>query len=107
MRERDILDGKRSHELGRLLRYESQRARSHYLRARAAIGPAERNQLVIAEIMGDIYYRILEQLERIDYDVFGRRAKVSNYQKMAIAAGRFLDAKLLSHFRSNPAIAAA
>ena len=96
VRERDILDGKRSPELGRLLRYEAQRARSHYLRARAAIGRSERRQLVIAEIMGDIYYRILEQLERIDYDVFTLRAKVPNHQKMAIAFGRFVDAKLFA-----------
>lgn len=96
VRERDILDGKRSPELGRLLRYEAQRARAHYLRARAAIDKTERRQLVIAEIMGDIYYRILEQLERIDYDVFTRRAKVPNHQKMAIAFGRFVDAKILS-----------
>lgn len=94
--ERDILDGRRSPELGRLLRYEAQRARAHYLRARAAIGPAERRRLVIAEIMGDIYYRILEQLERVDYDVFGLRAKVPNHQKMAIAFGRFVDAKLFA-----------
>ena len=79
-----------------LLRYEAQRARAHYLRARAAIDKTERRQLVIAEIMGDIYYRILEQLERIDYDVFTRRAKVPNHQKMAIAFGRFVDAKILS-----------
>ena len=35
----------------------------------------ERSQLVIAEIMGDIYYALLEEIEASQFDVFGRQAR--------------------------------
>src|SRR5581483_2666112 len=58
--EADLVGGKRSPEFLRLMRHNAARARAHYLRARAAIGEGERRRLVIAEIMGDIYYALLE-----------------------------------------------
>jgi 15-cis-phytoene synthase len=92
--EADLLDGKRSNGYARLMQFQGQRARSHYLRARAAIGRAERRQLVVAEIMGDIYYALLEQLERTGFDVWNGRTQVTRTRKMAIALGKFAQAKL-------------
>jgi 15-cis-phytoene synthase len=92
--ERDLLEGRRTPELTRLMRAGGQRARSHYLRARAAIGEAEKRRLVVAEIMGDIYYALLERLEETDFDVFGPKLTVGTPRKMAIAIGNFARAKL-------------
>jgi phytoene synthase len=92
--EQDLVSGQRSENLVRLIRYQAARARSHYLRARAAIGEFERRRLVIAEIMGDIYYRLLCAIEARDFDVFGAKATVPRRQKMAIAFGNFARAKL-------------
>jgi phytoene synthase len=92
--EEALLAGRRSPELERLFRFEAARARSHYLRARAAIGAAEKRKLVVAEIMGDIYFALLEELEKRDFDVFGPKATVRRTRKMAIAIGRFAQAKL-------------
>jgi phytoene synthase len=92
--EQDLLSGVRTPNLVRLMRYQAARARSHYLRARAAIGEFERRRLVIAEIMGDIYYRLLSEIEARDFDVFGAKATVPRRQKMAIAFGNFARAKL-------------
>jgi hypothetical protein len=66
----------------------------HYLRARAALSPYARRQLVIGEIMGDIYYALLERLEESRFDVFGDKLKVGRRQKMAIALRNFAQAKL-------------
>jgi phytoene synthase len=92
--EQDLDSGVRTPNLVQLMRYQGARARSHYLRARAAIGEFERRRLVIAEIMGDIYYRLLCAIEARDYDVFGAKATVPRREKMAIAFGNFARAKL-------------
>jgi phytoene synthase len=78
----------------RLLRFEVDRARSHYVSARAAIGSAEKRRLVIAEIMGDIYYALLEQIEASGYEVFHGTVRVRRHHKMALALRAFTRAKL-------------
>jgi phytoene synthase len=83
--EEDLAQGRRTEGMQRLLRYSAARARSHYLRARAAIGTAEKRQLVIAEIMGDIYYELLEEIEKSGFDVFGEKTVLPRVRKMAIA----------------------
>ncbi len=92
--EADLLSGRSTPEFTRMMQFEGQRARSHYLRARAAIGRAERRQLVVAEIMGDIYYALLQELERTGFDVWNGKAQVTRGRKMAIALGKFAQAKL-------------
>jgi phytoene synthase len=79
--------------LERLLAFEAGRARLHFLRARATIGRAERDRLVVAEIMGDIYYALLERLER---QRFPRRARttVPTAVKAGLALRRYLAARL-------------
>ncbi len=86
--------GTPSSNMTRLLRFEANRARAHYLRARAAISTEEKRQLVIAEIMGDIYFALLETIEHSGYDVFRGKATVPRRQKMAIAVRNFAGAKL-------------
>jgi phytoene synthase len=90
----DLVAGRRSPELVALMRAQAARAREHYQRARAALSTYERSRLVIAEIMGDIYYRLLEEIEARDFDVFGARATVPRTEKMAIALGNFARAQL-------------
>lgn len=83
--EEDILLGRRSEGMRRLLRFEVGRARTHYLRARAAMPAEDRRALVVAEIMGGIYYGILGEIERRGYDVHGERIALSGRRKMTLA----------------------
>jgi 15-cis-phytoene synthase len=92
--EDELVSGTRSPAFLRLMQFQAARARSHYLRARAAISPYERSKLVIAEIMGDIYYALLEQIEAREFDVFGTKATVRRRDKMRIALGNFARAQL-------------
>jgi phytoene synthase len=94
VREEELASGARTPQFRKLMRMNSQRARAHYMRARAAIGEKERRRLVIAEIMGDIYYQLLLRLEAREFDVFGDKTTVRRRRKMAIAFGKFADAKL-------------
>ena len=44
--------------------------------------------------MGDIYYALLEQLERTGFDIWNGKTQVTRGRKMAIAIGKFASAKL-------------
>ena len=44
--------------------------------------------------MGDIYHALLERLEASEFDVFSTKATVPRGRKMAIAIGKFAQAKL-------------
>src|SRR5204863_7885114 len=85
--EEDLLAGRRTPAVLRLLQFEAQRARLHYLRARAAIGPAERAHLVAAEIMGDIYYALLVRMESARFPA--DHAHLSSKRNAIIALRRF------------------
>jgi phytoene synthase len=68
-----------------LLRFECGRARDYYRRAEAELPPVDRSSLVAAEIMGGIYFEILQRIERAGYDVFTRRIRVPRPQRAVIA----------------------
>jgi phytoene synthase len=68
-----------------LLRFECDRARDYYRRAAAQLPAVDARSLVAAEIMGGIYYGILQRIERAGYDVFSRRIRVPRPQRALIA----------------------
>ena len=89
----ELVAGKASPAFVRMMEFQAARARSHYLRARASISTYERSKLVIAEIMGDIYYALLEEIEAKQFDVFGVKTTVRRRDKMRIALGNFAKAQ--------------
>jgi phytoene synthase len=91
--EDELRSGTRSPNFLRMMQFQASRARAHYVRARAAISPYERSKLVIAEIMGDIYYALLEEIEAKQFDVFRGKTTVRRRDKMRIALGNFAKAQ--------------
>ena len=73
-----------------LLKHQAVRARDYYARAAAALPPGDARQLVAAEIMGAIYFAILEKIERTDYDVFTAVARIPRPRRALIALGTWL-----------------
>jgi len=49
----------------------AQRAKHFYRLARQTLPPADRRSMVAAELMGSVYWRLLRELERRRFDVFG------------------------------------
>jgi len=95
--EQDLADevrhagaGVRSPAVKALLRHQAQRAREYYARAAAALPRGDARRLVAAEIMGRIYFAILEKIERADYDVFSRVIRVPRPRRALIAAATWL-----------------
>jgi phytoene synthase len=73
-------------QVAALLEQQCQRARAYYERAAAALPPGEARHLVAAEIMGAIYFAILQRIERRGFDVFSEVVRVPRPQRAIIAA---------------------
>jgi len=61
------------------------RARNFYTLAGRTLPPADRRSMIAAELMGSVYWRLLRELERRRFDVFGPRpARLSRAEKMRL-----------------------
>jgi phytoene synthase len=92
--EDDLRRGQMTPAVQALIRFECERAREYYQRAAADLPPVDARSLVAAEIMGGIYFGILERIERAGYDVFSRRIRVPRPVRAVIALRIWLRAML-------------
>ncbi len=83
--EAALAAGQMTEPVRRLLAHQCQRARHFYTAAAQAMPPAESRKLVAAEIMGGIYFEILQRIERRGYDVFTERVRVPKFVRARIA----------------------
>ncbi len=68
-----------------LLRDFGMRARHYYDRARQALPSEDTRRLLSAEMMGAIYFSLLQRIERRDYDVFTRHVSVPHVARLWVA----------------------
>ena len=79
--EEDLKAGRRDERFLRLMQFEAARARAYYDESRPLldlIHPRSRPSLVA---LVTIYSRLLERIERTEYDVFARRVRLSAMEK--------------------------
>jgi 15-cis-phytoene synthase len=69
--EQEILRGDYSERYAALADSVAQRARHFYQRARETLPREDRRSMAAAELMGSVYWRLLEKLAARRYDVFG------------------------------------
>ncbi|MEI8288040.1 MAG: presqualene diphosphate synthase HpnD [Verrucomicrobiota bacterium] len=83
--ETEILDAKYSDRYFALAESVAGRAREFYQLARKTLPAGDRKAMVAAELMGSVYWRLLEKLEASRFDVFGSQAvKLGKPQKLAL-----------------------
>lgn len=83
--ESDILQGRYSENFRALAESVAARAKSFYSAAQNSLPPEDRKNMVAAELMGMVYWRLLKKLERARFNVFGPRPlRLSRPQKMAL-----------------------
>ena len=78
--------GIRSAAVKGLLALQARRAHEYYDRAALALPRRHARALAAAEIMGATYRSVLRRIERSEYDVFTRVARISRPHRAAIAA---------------------
>ena len=69
----DVLEGKRTEALVRLLQYETERAKAYYAESRPLVGMVRPRNRACLWALIEIYRRLLEKIERSGYDVLRRR----------------------------------
>jgi len=93
-KEQDLLEEKYNPEFQALMRFEAQRAKDFYRKAKEFIPREDRPSLIASEIMGAIYYHLLEKIEKNKYNVFDHSIRLSSFKKITIALGTWLRLKL-------------
>jgi len=68
-----------------LMRFQVERAREFYRKAEGYSLTPDWKKCVSAQIMGNIYFCLLEEIEKSDYAVFEKRIRVTRFQKISIA----------------------
>jgi phytoene synthase len=81
----DLRAGRYDDRFLALMRHQAERARGHYRLAWEAFPRADARALVAAEIMGRIYFALLDEIETQRFRVFDQRIALSRRRKLAIA----------------------
>ncbi len=81
----DILQSRYTENYFALASSVAERAKKFYSLAQKTLPPEDRQSMVAAELMGSVYWRLLQKLEAENFNVFGEaRIKLSKPQKLAL-----------------------
>lgn len=85
--EEELLAARNSPALRRLVKFEAERAKRYYAAGRELLPLiASESRDALGSLVA-IYQRLLEEIERREYDVFSRRVSLSKAVKLRLAAG--------------------
>jgi phytoene synthase len=83
--EAEILDSKYSDRYFTLAASIASRAKRFYQLAQITLPAEDRKAMIAAELMGSVYWHLLQKLESVNFDVFGPRPlKLSKPHKLAL-----------------------
>ncbi len=83
--EEEILSHQYSTRFRDLARSVAGRAKEYYRKAGETLPAVDRKSMAAAEVMGSVYWRLLEKLERNEFDVFGAETtRLSRWQKTGL-----------------------
>ena len=92
--EDDLMNFRYNESFVELMKFECKRAREYFEKANNAFAKEDRKQLFPARIMQKIYFNILEKIEKMNYNVFSKKAKVSKLKKLYYTFGVFVKYKI-------------
>ena len=84
--EVDLTARHRSSAFVALMRFEIDRCRELFRSAEVGIDMLPRRSAQCIRAAHTVYSRILDEIERLDYDVFAKRARVPTWAKLALTA---------------------
>lgn len=82
--EHDLVARVRDDRFLRLMAYQAARAEAYFHEAAAAVPAQDRDALLSARVMGEIYHRLLAKMRADQFHVFEKRYRVSKPRKLAI-----------------------
>jgi phytoene synthase len=85
--EAELLGGKDSPKLRKLVKFEVERTKVFYEQGRELVPLIAKESRDALGSLVAIYRRLLDEIERRDYDVFSERVSLSKAEKLKLAAG--------------------
>lgn len=82
--EEELLSGVYNQKFVRLMKFECERARSFFKMALEHLSEEDKPLFLAAQIMEAIYFRILQDIERAEYNVFAKRIRLLSLTKFFI-----------------------
>lgn len=93
----DILNRRYSPNFTCLMNMQAERAHEYYHKADACLPTHERRNMLVAEMMKNIYFNLLEKIEDRQFQVLGERIRLSNPTKFWITFRTIAEIRLLGH----------
>jgi len=93
VREGDIFNQKYSDEFYDLMKFEASRARSFYEKAEECLSVHELRNMLVSEIIKNIYLNLLDKIEKQGYKVLDERIRISSPQKIYITLNTLLNVR--------------
>lgn len=93
--EKDLIDSVYNENFQKLMKYECEIAKSFYKKANSYLVKSEKGRMMSARIIEHIYFKLLEKIEKCDFNVFEKRIRISKIRKLYLAYAVFLKYKLL------------
>jgi phytoene synthase len=91
--EKDILNHKYSDEFFQLMKHQATRAREYYQKADDCLSENELRNMLVSEIMKNIYFTLLEKIENHNFQVLDKKIRLSSPQKVYITLNTLLNVK--------------
>lgn len=91
--ETDIFSREYSDEFYKLMRFQASRAHAYYKRSEEQLPSHEMKNMLVAEIMKNIYLNLLKKIEEEQFKVLDKRIRVSSPQKIYITLNTLLNVK--------------
>lgn len=85
--EEELLNNVYNERFVELMKFECARAHYYFKKARGFLAEEDKPFLYAARAMGNIYYVLLQRIEKAKYDVFSKRIRLSPFLKLFIALG--------------------
>ena len=93
--ETDLMNSVYNDKFRRLMEYEYSRALEYYAKAESFLTEEDKANMIAAEIMGKIYYKLLEKIKSSGFNVYNRSVRISKLWKLILAYSVFIKYKLL------------
>jgi phytoene synthase len=85
--ESDIFNNTYNENFQKMMKYQVERAREYFDSATACLNLEDKKAMFAARAMQHIYYRMLNKIVDVDYDVYNKKINVSTFQKVGISLG--------------------
>jgi len=85
--EKDIFQRNYNPDFVRLMKHEAERAESLFSKADQLLDIEDKHSMFPARAMQHIYHKLLTKLESENFNVYNKKIKVGNFEKVAISVG--------------------